>query len=61
MRTRKKISQKSYELPRYRVGSTVITKYDDVPRVVHSLYFDIGKHWYFMVDGSGPFAETELK
>jgi hypothetical protein len=62
MRQRKIIrSDGTFDLPKFRVGSSAITKYDGVERTVQSLYFDTGKHWYFMTDGSGPFAETELR
>ena len=62
MRQRKIIKKKgNYDLPLFRVGHTATTKYDGVARTVQSLYYDSGKHWYFMTDGSGPFAETELE
>lgn len=54
-------SRVGYNPPKYAVGRVCVTIKDEKLHTIHSITYAQGGHWYYMTDGSGPWAEIELK
>ena len=58
MRERRLVKQGAYDLPKFRIGNSVMTPAGDETEV-DFIEYDKGAHWYYLTNGT-VFGEHEL-